>query len=88
MNSTTSPKVQDVTISGRHYVAEGPTPTSFPAYILTSDAGTSYLATQAYDGDKTLLKVIGGRSFRELYIHGNRAMLRVTESGALVQEAW
>jgi len=87
MNNTTDTNAQEVTISGRHFVAQGPTPSG--CYTLVSDKGTPYIACQAYIGDESLLKVIGGKgAIRELYINGNRSMLRADEAGRLVQVAW
>jgi hypothetical protein len=75
-----------ITISGREFTAEGPTP-KYGTYLLTGPRGAVYLATPAYVGDAHTYKVIGGRYCQtELRINGNAVRLS-DASGELVQVA-
>lgn len=82
MNSpTAAPSTFNLTIAGREFVAQGPTP-RFGTYLLTGPRGATYLAIP-FQSDPTMLFVVGGRySATELRIRGNRVLLS-TASGEL-----
>ena len=74
----------NLTISGREFTAEGPTP-RYGTYLLTGPRGAIYLATPAYIGDDHTFKVIGGRrSATELRIHGNA--VRLTDADGTLRQ--
>lgn len=78
MNNTEATKgteMQNLTIKGREFTVQGPTP-QYGTYMLHGSRGATYIAVPAYIGDANTYKVIGGRySATELRIDGNAVRL-------------
>lgn len=84
LKNTNPGTIQNLTISGREFIAQGPTPTEhFSSYILTGPRGAAYLAVQAFRDEESVYKLLGGRNLNETWISGQQAFFQVQDDGSL-----
>jgi hypothetical protein len=73
---------RQLTIKGREYTVQGPTPTYGTYYLTAVKSGAEYVTAQAYTDAPRIYKVVGGRKghvWSELRIGGD--YIRLTDRG-------
>lgn len=75
-----------ITIKGREYSVEGPSPRYGNYYLTSVKQGTPYVTVEAYTDAPGILKVVGGRRLpQELRIKGE--YVRLVVDGGQLREA-